>query len=111
MRNQRNLGSKALHVVRLLHEIAVGYEHRKVCVFMSRSLKATVQLLLNMLPNLVAVGTNNHRSLNGTVVYKLSLKHYVGIPLRKIHRHIGNFLYKLIVLLLFSHNSVLYKYK
>ncbi len=64
---------------------------------MSRSLEARVKLLLNIFPYGVSVGADNHRTLDGTVIYKLSFEYDVCVPLGKIHVYIGNFFYKLFV--------------
>ena len=83
----RTLGRKALHVILLLGQKALGNKHRHIYVLMTQRLKASVQILLNVFPNRIAVGAKDHTTLNAGVVHQLCFFHHVGIPLCKIGIH------------------------
>jgi hypothetical protein len=58
------LGSKALNVVLLFLKKAFGDKHRHIYIFYACFFKATVKVFLDIFPDAVAVGTDNHTALN-----------------------------------------------
>ena len=82
-----NLGCKALNVVFFFLEKTFGNEHRHTHIFMSSSLKHTVQDALHILPYSVAVGTYYHTALDGGVLDKLRLFNDVGVPFCEVLVH------------------------
>ena len=79
------LGGKALHMVFLLLEQGLGDQYREVHVLMSRLLEPLVQLLLNILPDGVAIRAVDEHALDGGIVDQLGFFADVGIPLGKVH--------------------------
>ena len=92
------LGGKALHVVLLLLEQTLGDQHGQVHVLMPGFLELLIQDLLEILPNGVAIGTEDEHALDGGVVNQLRLFAHVGEPLGKVHLHIGNLFHLFLVL-------------
>ena len=93
------LRGKALHMVLLLLEQAFGDEDGQVHVLVAQLFKAPVQLVLDVLPDGVAVGAVDEHALDGGVVDELRLFAHVGVPLGKVHLHIGDLLHLLLVFL------------
>ena len=79
----------------LLCKKAHGYKQRKICVLVSRGFKALIKLRLDIFPNGVAVGANDHSALDGAVIDKPCLFNHVGIPLRKVRFYVRNLFYKI----------------
>ena len=63
-----NLGGKALNMILLLLQQAFGYKHRHINIFMPGLLEHTVNYMLNIFPDCVAVWTDYHAALNGGIV-------------------------------------------
>ena len=82
-----NLGSKALNVVFLLLEQALGNEHRHANIFMTCCLEHTVKDMLDIFPDSICVGADHHAALYACVFYQLSLFAYIGVPLCEILVH------------------------
>ena len=101
------LGGEALHVVLLLLEQTLGDEHGQVDVLVARLLKLLIQLMLDVLPDGVAVGAVDEHTLDGGVVNQLRLFAHIGVPLGKVHLHIGD-LFHLFFVILGHIVSVLY---
>ena len=99
MRDKRDLGREAFHVLRLLHEVAQGDEHREIGILVPCRFETAVEFLLDVLPDLVAVRADDHRALDGAVVHQLRLQDDVGVPLRKIFGHVRDLFYEFVVLL------------
>ena len=85
--NDSALGSKALNVILLLLKQALGNKHRHIYVLVTKLLEAAVKLSLYILPDSVAVGADDHASLNARIIDQLCFFYNVGIPLSKIHVH------------------------
>ena len=83
------LGREALNVILFLLKQALGDEHGHGYVFMSALLEHSVELLLYIFPNGIAVRTQDEKPLNAGVIDKLRLCAYVGEPLGEILLHIG----------------------
>lgn len=97
------LGGKALHMVLLLLEQALGDEHGHGDVLVSVTLEHSVQLVLNVFPDGVAVRAHNEAALDTGVVHQLSLGAHIGEPLGEIYLHVGD----LFNFLVFCHNLFL----
>ena len=91
------LGGKALHMVLLLLEQGLGDEHGQVYVLVPGLLELLVQGVLDVLPDGVAIGAIDEHTLDGGVVDELCLLAHVGVPLGKVHLHVGDLLHLLLV--------------
>ena len=96
-----HLGGKALHVVLLLLEQALGDEDGHGHVLMAGGLEHAVQDVGDVLPDGVAVGAQDHAALHAGIVHQLRLEAHVGVPLGKILVDGGDGLHQF--LLLFAH--------
>ncbi len=105
------LGGEALHMVLLLLEQGLGDEHGQVHVLVAGLLELLVQRVLDVLPDGVAIGAVDEHALDGGVVDQLRLPAHVGVPLGKVHLHIGDLLHLLLVGILGHIDSVLYVQK
>ena len=83
----RALGRKSLYVILFLLEKALGDKHGHVNILVTERLEARVKILLNVLPDRIAVGTDDHASLDAGVVDQLCFFYNVGEPLREVHVH------------------------
>ena len=86
----RNLRRKALHMVFLLLKQTLRYEHWHVYILHPGLFKCRVKLLLNLLPDGIACGFDNHTALHARVVAQLRLLHDICVPLREILLHRGD---------------------
>ena len=96
------LGSKALHMILLLLQQALGDQHGHVDVLHAALLELRIQNVLHILPDRIAVGTVNKQTLDGGVVNELRLFAHIGEPLGKVDLHIRD----LLDLLFFRHENV-----
>ena len=87
VRHPGHLRCKTLHVILLFLKKALRDEHGHINIFYARLLEPLVQLLLDQLPDRVAVGFNRHTSLHARVLDQLRLLHHVGVPLGEILIH------------------------
>ena len=101
------LGGKALHVVLLLLEQGLGNQHGQIDVLVARLLEHPVQDALEILPDGIAVGPVDKHAFDAGIVDELRLFAYVGIPLGKVHVHVGD-LAHLLVFVLCHVSSILY---
>ena len=85
--NDSTFGSEALNVILFLLQKRFGNEHGHINVLVTECLEARVEILLNVLPNSVAVGAEDHAALNAGVVSQLGFFYYVCVPLTEIHVH------------------------
>ena len=95
-----DLGREALDVIGLLEQQALGDQHGHGHVLVASRLEAGVQLLLDQLPDAVAVGLDRHAAAHGRVVHQVCLQHDVGIPLREVLAARGDVLDELLIVLL-----------
>ena len=79
------LRRKALDVVGLLHEQALGQEHGHVDVLVPGLLELGVQVLLDQLPDAVAIGLDDHAAAHGRIVDHVGLADHVRVPLGEVH--------------------------
>ena len=98
-------------MVLLLLEQGLGNEHGQVHVLVPCLLELLIQFVLDVFPNGVAIGAVDEHSLDGGVVDQLCLPAHVGVPLGKVHLHIGDLLHLLLVGILGHIVSVLYVQK
>ena len=103
------LGGEALHMVLLLLEQGLGDQHGHGHVGVPRLLKAAVQICLNILPDGIAVGAEDKHSLGLGVADELRLGTHVGVPLGKVHIHIGDLAHLLALVLCHVASILLYK--
>ena len=89
--NPGDLGRETLNVVFFFIEQAFRNKHRHADIFMSERLKLPVELFLNIFPNGIAVGADDHTAFYAGVFDKLCLFHNVGIPFCEIFLHRGDF--------------------
>jgi hypothetical protein len=74
---------EALDVLGLLLQVALGDEQREVGVLVAQVLEHLVQDALHVLPDGIAIGTDDHAALHVRVVGELRLLDQVHIPLGK----------------------------
>ena len=79
-----DLRRKALDVLRLAHQQALGNEEREVRVHVARGLEPIVQLALDVFPDGVAVRPDHHAALDRRVVGQFRLADDVQIPAGEI---------------------------
>ena len=91
------LGCKTLDVILFLFQQALGDEHGHVDVLVTKLLEAGVEILLDVFPDGIAVGTDDHAALNAGIVHQLSLFDHVGIPLAEILLHRGDLFNKFLI--------------
>ena len=104
-----NLGSKARNVILLLLEKRFGNEHRHIYVLVTELLESGVKDSLNILPDSVAVGANDHTSLYAGVVDKIGLLYDVGVPFCEVLVHRGDLCDELLVVLCHTFICILSK--
>ena len=107
MCDKRDFGRETFHVIRFFDKITIRNKHREIRVFVSRCFETSVELFLNVFPDLVTVRANDHRAFDRAVIDKRGLENDVGVPLRKIDGHIGN-LFDELILLFFCHKLLPY---
>ena len=100
MGDPRTFRSKAGNVILLLLEQALRNQHGHGHIGVAGALKVGVQLLLDVLPDGIAIGTEDKHALGAGIVDELCLGADVGIPLGEVHLHIGDAFH---LFLLFSH--------
>src|SRR6185369_3356829 len=93
------LGREAFDVVGLELEQGLGDQQREVGVLVPGGLDAAVEQPLDVLPEAVAVGPDDHGAAHGRVVGELGLAHDLEVPAREIIRLVGQVLYELLLLL------------
>ena len=81
------LGCKALNVILFLLKQGLGDQHGHVHVLVTRSLKSCVQILLDIFPDRIAVGTDDHAAVHTGIIHQLSLLDNVGVPLTEVNVH------------------------
>jgi len=74
-------------VIGFLLQKRLGNEHRHIYVLVTELLELGVKDALDIFPNCVSVGADDHTSLNTRIVNQLRLLNDVGIPLGKICFH------------------------
>ena len=82
-------GGKALDVILFLLKQTLGDEHGHGDVLVPAVLEHAVKLLLYILPNGVAVWTQDEKPLNAGVIDELRLCAHIGEPLGEVLLHIG----------------------
>ena len=79
-----NLGGKAVDQLALFLQQAFGDQHGHSHVLVAGSLKTAVQVLLDVLPDGVAIGAQHHKALYAGVLDQFGLGADVSIPLGKV---------------------------
>ena len=80
---------KALNVVSFFGKIALGDEHREVSILHTGSLKTSIQILLNALPNGIAIRFNHHTAAHIGLFGKVCFHHQFVVPARVIYAAFG----------------------
>ena len=96
-RHPCDLGRKAVDQLALLLQQALGDQNGHRHVLVAGLLELTVHDALDILPDRVAVGTQDREALDAGVLDQLRLAADVGIPLGEIVLHVGD-LFNLLVL-------------
>ena len=107
MGDDGDFGREALDVFRFLRHETHGNEKGEICVLDARLLETCVQLSLNILPDRIPIGTDDHRPLDGAVIDELRLDDDVGVPLGEIRLDIRDLRNELI----FCHNRSKIRYR
>ena len=96
-----HLRGEALHQLPLLLQQALGDQHGHSHVDMAGLFERAVHNALDILPDGVAIGPQDHEALHGRIVHQLRLQADVGIPLGEVHLHGGDGFH---ISLVFCHN-------
>ena len=96
-RHPCDLGREAVDQLALLLQQALGDQNGHCHVLVAGLLELTVHDALDILPDRVAVGTQDREALDAGVLDQLRLAADVGIPLGEIVLHVGD-LFNLLVL-------------
>ena len=72
---------------------------------MTALLKAGIQLLLDVFPDGIAVGTINKHALDRGIVNQLRLLAHISVPLGKVDLHIGDLFHLFLIILSHSRFS------
>ena len=96
-----HLRGEALHQLPLLFQQTLGDQHGHGHIHMAGLLEHTVHDALNILPNCVAIGTQDHKALDGGIVHQLRLQANISVPLGEVHLHGGDGFH---ISLVFSHD-------
>ncbi len=84
VRNPGDFRRKALDVLGLLRQEALRDEQREVRVHVTGCLDAGIQKVASVLPQRVAVGTDDHAALDRRVVREFRPSNDVDIPTREV---------------------------
>ena len=74
-------------MVFFLLQQALRNEHGHIDILVTGRLEHAVENMLDIFPNGVAVGSNNHTAANAAVIDQLRLFDHIGVPLGKIVLH------------------------
>ena len=83
----RHLRGKALYMVFFLLQQALGDEHGHIDILVTGRFEHAVEDMLDIFPDGVAVGTNDHTAADAAVIDQLRLFDHIGVPLGKIVLH------------------------
>ena len=97
------LRGEAGHQLTLLLQQALGNQHRHGHVHVAGLLELRVHVLLDILPNGIAVRSKDQKALDAGVVHQLRLQADIRIPLGEILLHGGDRLY---ISLILSHSFI-----
>ena len=96
-----HLRGEALYQLALLFQQALGDQNGHGHVDMAGLFEHAVHNALDILPDGVAIGAQDHEALDGRIVHQLRLQADVGIPLGEVHLHGGDGFH---ISLVFCHN-------
>ena len=97
LRDPRDFRREALDVIRFLEQQALRNEHRHAHVLVAGALEFRVELLLNQLPDAVAIGLDGHAAAYRGVIHQIRQTNHVRIPLGEILAARGDVLNKLLL--------------
>ena len=69
----------------------LGHENVYMPMFIPESLESIIKILLDVFPDSISVGADDHTSLNAGVVDKVCLFNDICVPLGEVFVHRGNF--------------------
>ena len=92
-----DLRGKAVDQLALLLQKALGDQNGHCNIDVTGLFEHAVHDVLNILPNGIAIGTQNGKALYGGILHQLRLAADVGIPLCKVDLHIGDLFHSLIL--------------
>ena len=84
MRDHRALGGKALGMLRFFFEVAQGDEQREIGVHMARGLELRIKLALDVFPQAVAPGLDDHAAAHLRVLRHVGGTHDLLVPFGEI---------------------------
>ena len=93
-------------MILFLFQQALRNEHGHVDIHVTSRLEHAVQNPLYILPDRIAVGTNDHTALYAGIRYEFCLFADVGVPLCKIHVHCRDLFHHFLIL--FCHSILLW---
>ena len=67
-RNPCTFRGKTFYMILFLLEQTFGNKHRHIDIFMAGTLKTSVHILLDIFPDSIAVGTNDHTALHAGII-------------------------------------------
>ena len=85
-RDHGKFRAESLDVLRLALEVGLGDEQREVGVLCPARLDAGIDLCLHPFPDRIAVGPDDHRAADRTVVGQLRFRQHVLVPAGKVVR-------------------------
>ena len=83
----RNFRRKAFNVVFFFLQKALGDKHRHADILVTQCLETSVKVFLNVLPDSVAIRSDDHTALYAGVLDKLCFLADVGVPFCKVFVH------------------------
>ena len=78
--NDSHFRGKSFDVFGFFLQEAFRYEHREICVHMAGFLEHPIQRLLHLFPDGIAVGADDHATLNWRVIREFCCGNHIGIP-------------------------------
>src|SRR4030095_6572410 len=96
MSDNSDLRGESFNVFGFFLKKTFRYEQREVGVLMARFLEHSIKRLLHLFPNGVAVWSNDHAALNGSVIGEFSGSNHIRIPSGVVFATLGH--------LYFGHN-------
>ena len=85
-----DLGGEALHMVLFLLKEGFGDEHGHIYVFMPGGFEHPVENMLNVFPDGIAVGAEDHAAAHAGIVDQIGFFDDIGVPLGEVLVHRGD---------------------
>ena len=103
----RDLGGKALDMVLLPLQEALGDEHRHHDVFMPGFFEHAVEQVADVFPDRGAVGAHDHAAAHARVIREVGLANDISIPFGKIDIHRGDVVHHLLFVVRHDFSSLI----